>query len=57
MAYGTHPIFIQDLFECLTIKKENKEAKSQFFRGYIAEDINQLYNRGVSVRLNAQQGR
>jgi hypothetical protein len=29
-------IIVQDLFECLALKGENKETKSRFFRGYLA---------------------
>ncbi|MCJ7560967.1 4-vinyl reductase [Candidatus Bathyarchaeota archaeon] len=43
-------IIVQDLFECLALKGENKEAKSRFFRGYLAGAFNQLYNKEVSAR-------
>jgi len=42
-------ITVQELFECLPLRGRYKEAKSQFFRGYVAGVLNRLFNKAVSV--------
>jgi len=42
-------IVVQELFECVPFKGGNKGAKSQFFRGYLAGALSQLFKKPVSV--------
>jgi len=42
-------INVQELFECLPFRGKYKEAKSQFFRGYLTGVLSQLFNKAVSV--------
>jgi len=42
-------IVVQELFECAPFRGKNKEAKSQFFRGYLAGVLGLLFNKPVSV--------
>jgi len=42
-------INVQELFECVLFRSRNKEAKSQFFRGYLAGVLSQLFGKNVLV--------
>jgi len=42
-------VTVQELFECLPFCGKYKEAKSHFFRGYLAGVLNQLFNKTFSV--------
>jgi len=42
-------IKVQELFECLPFKGKYKEAKSHFFRGYLAGILSRLFNKSISV--------
>ncbi len=42
-------IVVHELFECTPFQGKNKEAKSQFFRGYLAGALSQLLNRRLTV--------
>jgi len=42
-------IVVQELFECIPFKGKNRDPKSQFFRGYLAGVLSQLFNKHVSV--------
>jgi len=42
-------ITVQELFECAPFKGKNRDAKSQFFRGYLAGTLSRLFNKPVSV--------
>jgi predicted hydrocarbon binding protein len=42
-------ITVHELFECVPFRGENKEARSQFFRGYLAGVLGYLFNEPVSV--------
>lgn len=42
-------ILIKDLFECIPFAGRSQEAKSHFFRGYLAGIFKQLFNKKVTV--------
>jgi len=42
-------ITVQELFECLPFQGRSKEAKSQFFRGYLAGVLSQLFSKPILV--------
>ncbi len=42
-------IVVHELFECLPFQGKSKEAKSQFFRGYLAGVLSQLFNKPILV--------
>ena len=42
-------IVVQELFECIPFRGRSREAKSQFFRGYLAGVFSQLFGKPILV--------
>jgi len=42
-------VTVEELFECLPFRGKYKQAKSHFFRGYLAGVFSRLFNKNISV--------